>query len=556
MAEAYSSKLRSLNELLIVSVLLTSILSACSDSDDPTASPSNQVNSAGLGDSPTSPEMPGEADKPGEVVKPGDIEQPNEVGDYPRVSFNSCAFDTEMTLNEIRCGVLETYENYESTGADARIIQVAFGIVPASTTPVAPDPVVVFTGGPGVSALAEFALFNRVEKTNFGTNNRDLILVDQRGVGFSEPFLQCDGLLISDDFSPDLDSEDAKNCIDEFEQQGVDLSQYRSSVIAQDFKALREALKIEQWNVYGASYGPIPGILYAALDPDGVRSVIFDSSTDNQVDIALADAAAPLDYITELAAQCAQEAECASRLPDLRSTFIDTFRMLMEDPWVVSVSDSIEPDQELDAIFMFDSMVDSEGFAAPAILEAFANRDLEFLLQLSSGDDDDGLVIPNELRGRLEADLMHATVQCAAIDAQSFDSAIVPTIDQWPDDFINLVRSRVVYPQVCLSDVLPVEQDLTQRMPLKLDVPTLIVGGALDGAVSVKQLRKFTESFESPTVAIVPKGGHGVYLPAFDGCIEGVVTSFLENPASAPDIACINENVQPFLFGEDLISAF
>jgi len=52
---------------------------------------------------------------------------------------------------------LDTNENYELTGPDARMVEVVFGIVPATIIPAEPAPTVVFIGGPGSIGLVEFA---------------------------------------------------------------------------------------------------------------------------------------------------------------------------------------------------------------------------------------------------------------------------------------------------------------------------------------------------------------------------------------------------------------
>jgi len=476
---------------------------------------------------------------------------------YPNVKFAACPFDISAASSELRCGVLKTFENYALTGADARIIEIAFGIVPATITPVATDPIVVFIGGPGASALAGFALGVEFESYS---GNRDLILVDQRGAGFSVPFINCD---IPDD--DDFEQDDViRSCVTEFEEQGVDLTQYRSAVIAQDFKVLRETLEIPQWNVYGESYGPIPGLLYTDLDPGGVRSVIFDSGPDNQVDIALADVAAPLDYISELAIQCAAEPDCAARFPDLRSVFIDTFRSLENDPWTGDIPGD---DQfEFAGDMLFDLMQGLSAQYYPAILEIFANRNSELMLQLLFSDDgsnNDGnpgnaTISDDILRRAVGANLMGAVVQCAAIDVENFGSAFIPTIEQWPDDLLTAARDRVAqnYPSICAGNFVSIEQDLSQREPRSLSVPALILAGALDPVVSLKQVKKLTKSFASPTLAITPKGGHVVGFPerTLESCNKGIVAEFLDNPADAPDTTCLDTNVKPFLFGEDLKS--
>jgi len=469
---------------------------------------------------------------------------------YPRVRFTDCPFVVPGALEGLRCGELDTYENYAQTGPDARIIQVAFGIVPATDLPAEPDPIGVFVGGPGAGGLAEMALAAADDETDFLiTDNRDLIMVDQRGAGFSTPFLSCDSALDPDD----LDVIAAAACISDFEQQGVDLSQYRSNAIAQDFQVLREALEISQWNVYGESYGPIPGLLYAQRDPAGVRSVIFDSSTDNQVDIAVADVAARLDYITVLANQCAEETECAARFSDLRSTFIETFRVLMQDPLIV-VADS--ETIEVDGLRLYTEMSDGDQGSAPAVLEFIVdliNQRAESSLSsnVSTNKSRQKATTTEELEQRVEADLMHAAVQCAAIDAVNFDSVVIPTMEQWPDDLLAIARESVSYPSICTSGLISIEQDLTQRDPVSLDVPALILGGALDSLVGLNQVEKLAESFMSPNLGIVRKGGHGVVVPPFNSCVDNITVSFLDNPNDTLDMACLLTEDETFVFSDD-----
>jgi len=470
------------------------------------------------------------------------------AGPQPKVRFTECPFDTSKNTKAIRCGFLDTFENYEKTGPDARMIEVAFGIFEATTTPVAPDPIVVFTGGPGGSALADFATRDHFKSP---TSNRDLIIVDQRGAGFSSPYLRCDAWLSG----PDV--QQIRSCVDRFVNQGVDLSQYRSAVIAQDFKVLREALGYEQWNVFGNSYGPIPGILYAELDSTGVRSVVFSSSTDNQVDIALADAAAPLDFISELAVQCAAETICSERISDLSSLFVDTWRSLNNEPWDIDIPG--EPDTSGELLLHLIGRVNVTQY--PALLEIIANRNGDQLLKLlaSAGGNPNGQSITTSdsvKQRRQGANLMEAAVQCAAIDAENFSNAPVPTIQTWPDDLLNQTRNRVSYVPFCTRDFVSIEQDLSQREPRMLAVPALIIGGALDHIVSIKQVREFAESFHSPNLAIVQRGSHGVGFPAAEipipgyqhPCVISIFAAFLNNPELTLDMACLSKDIPPFDF--------
>jgi pimeloyl-ACP methyl ester carboxylesterase len=89
--------------------------------------------------------------------------------------------------------------------------------------------------------------------------DRDWVFFDQRGTGRSIPQLYC----------PDEKDNpfDLKKCRDDLIKQGIDLSQYTSARIAGDMEALRKALGVNQWNLWGISYGSRLAITMARYYP-------------------------------------------------------------------------------------------------------------------------------------------------------------------------------------------------------------------------------------------------------------------------------------------------
>src|SRR5215470_8667647 len=66
-------------------------------------------------------------------------------------------------------------------------------------------------------------------------------------------------------------------CHDQAIDRGFDLSNFGTTVTAEDFEWVRQALGIERWNVYGESYGTTVAMTLATLHPDTVRSLVLDS---------------------------------------------------------------------------------------------------------------------------------------------------------------------------------------------------------------------------------------------------------------------------------------
>ncbi len=99
-----------------------------------------------------------------------------------------------------RCGAIGVPENPDRPGA--RKIEIHFVVIPAAKGRAYSDPIVPLLGGPGESAIdAAQMLVGRLAPM---LNERDLLLVDQRGAGQS-------GALRCHFFSPDNPAESLQN---------------------------------------------------------------------------------------------------------------------------------------------------------------------------------------------------------------------------------------------------------------------------------------------------------------------------------------------------------
>src|SRR5687768_17784429 len=107
-------------------------------------------------------------------------------------------------------------------------------------------PVVFLNGGPGQNSLYYAEQLVSHPHIRDVVVDRDWIFFDQRGTGRSSPSLYC---------APDDDwIKQVKTCRDKLMAQGIDLSQYNSVRIVGDMEALRSALGLRQWNLWGLSY--------------------------------------------------------------------------------------------------------------------------------------------------------------------------------------------------------------------------------------------------------------------------------------------------------------
>src|SRR3954447_3445805 len=141
------------------------------------------------------------------------------------------------------------------------------------TTKPATGTLFITEGGPGYSVLNNNADFYRQLLTPLLEQGRDLVLLDQRGVGRSQAI----------DCRP-LQDEPPVGIIDAFEkcgkQVGATSDLYGSADSAKDIEAVRTALGIEEFDFYGGSYAGTDIEGYAARYPSHLRSVVLDSAVN------------------------------------------------------------------------------------------------------------------------------------------------------------------------------------------------------------------------------------------------------------------------------------
>lgn len=227
-------------------------------------------------------------------------------------------------LRQARCGTYEVWEDRESkTG---RKIGLKIVVVPASGPDRRADPFVFINGGPGESATAPAAgLAHEFAKI---LEQRDLLLVDQRGTGGSNP-LDCTlygpelQSFLGDFFPP----EATRSCRSELETK-ADLTLYTTSIAMDDLEEVRTALRYPAMNLFGGSYGTRATLVYMRRHPGSVRTATLQGVAPPSFPMPLnfpRDAQRALDGVL---AECAAEPGCAAAFPNLPADVESVFATL------------------------------------------------------------------------------------------------------------------------------------------------------------------------------------------------------------------------------------
>ncbi|CAM5517539.1 alpha/beta hydrolase [Streptomyces griseomycini] len=197
--------------------------------------------------------------------------------------WKKCATENHPTL---QCASVEV--PLDHADPDGRRITLALSRVP-HTAKEYQGPLLVNPGGPGGSGLrlAGFVAASLPEKV---AAQYDVIGFDPRGVGASEPALDC----APDHFAPvrpdpvptspaveRANLARVKSFAEACGRKHADLLPHIDTVsAARDLDVIRRALGAKEINYFGYSYGTYLGAVYAKLFPERVRRLVLDSVVD------------------------------------------------------------------------------------------------------------------------------------------------------------------------------------------------------------------------------------------------------------------------------------
>ena len=240
----------------------------------------------------------------------------------------------EGVKEKARCGTYQVFENRATkTG---RKINLKIVVFPATGRDKVADPLFYIPGGPGSSATEDAPYvaegFAKIRE------RRDLVFVDQRGTGGSNP-LNCDFFNPSDPqsyFGFYFPLADVRKCREQLEPK-ADLKLYTTDIAMDDLDEVRAALGYEQINISGASYGTRAALHYLKRHSEHVRAIVLQGvSPTGQL--------MPRDFpqhteraLNGVVDECAADAACRAAFPNLRAEVKAVLERLLRGPVEVEV---------------------------------------------------------------------------------------------------------------------------------------------------------------------------------------------------------------------------
>ena len=453
----------------------------------------------------------------------------------PPLSLRPCQLEQAQRLLAVaaECGELSVPE--DRALPDGRQIRLFVARVPAISRQHRPDPLLLLAGGPGLGASDFYpnvaGAFARIHR------DRDILLVDQRGTGRSNP-LPCafDDNAMWEAGEAEI-SQAMASCQQQLAQHN-DLRQFTTSVAVADLEAVRQALGYERLNLYGSSYGTRVAQHYARRYPQHTRALILDGVVPPQRALG---PATPLDAqraLLQILARCRADARCHARFGDPLQDYQGLRDQLLKKPVALTLPDprSGKPVTLQFSHAAFATVLRLASYSADqaALLPLslhLAHKERNFLPLASQ------FLMATTSYGELLSYGMHNSVVCAE-DVPFFGSALNrPALE---GTFLGTAQVDALLSLCKLWPRGPVDAEL--HAPLRSDVPALLLSGTADPVTPVRDGALAAQGFRYALHLQVTDQGHGqLGMP----CMDRVMADFLaraEQPATVPTLphACID----------------
>lgn len=431
------------------------------------------------------------------------------------IKFRNCTLTLPGTTQTApaRCGWLKVPENPRQP--DGKKIRLHVALAPAVSRDPKPDPLFFFAGGPGQAASEAYVMLQPIlEKFR---RDRDIVLIDQRGTGQSNP-LKCpvdESDTLETTINLDVIRARTRACL---KQLKGDPRFYTTTIGMQDYDKVRRAMGYDKINLFGVSYGTRAAQVYLRLFPKHVRSVILDSVVPMELILGTEHARMLDRSVAATFADCDRDKQCHRLFGDVETGLHDLLRHLREQPRKILFTNPMTGKQE--------SLTVTADVLAVAIRFLSYNSESQAVLPL--------LVHEAATTGNLERLTSQAMLIMGSLSAQishGMELSVIcnedyPFMSGTQNDAGTILGNNFLAAIKAECKIWPRGEPVPDfHKPVTSDVPVLLLTGTRDPVTPPQYARETAAHFPNSLVLTGNGLGHGAIT---NYCMREIAVQFVE----------------------------
>lgn len=433
-------------------------------------------------------------------------------------------------------GKLTVFEN--RTTRTGRTLELNVIVVPSLDPKDVREPFFELAGGPGLAITDSAAAYANDLKDY--RRHRDIVLVDQRGTGGSNPLAAPHdphpAAYLREMYPVDY-VEDLRRRL----EAKADLTQYTTAIAMDDLDDVRAWLGYDRINLLGFSYGSRAALVYLRQHPTRVRSMILMGVNPPAQHLPMyhaRDGQRALDLILD---ECLRDPIAGKAFPQIKEELAKVLAVLAREPAQVRY---VSPDGKTTGKVTITREVFAEKLRTK-LYEADTARRIPLLIHAAAAGDFAPFlasVIPKDLS---QPDPIADGMYLSVLTAED-----VPFIDQAAAEKLSaqtVFGNYRVSQQTRASNLWPraiIPAGFTQ--PIQSKVPVLIISGLLDPVTPPEWAESVARHLPNSRHVILKYGAHLPYALSNVDKLDALFVAFLDAPNPlALDISGLEQMLPP-----------
>lgn len=437
---------------------------------------------------------------------------------------HQCPFNFNNHNPNDQCGFVEVPRNRANNSKETT--QLSYLLIKSQSKNRKADPVVFIQGGPGGDVLKLADIYSQLSIDS----DRDFILYDQRGIGFSEELCPNINQKLIEILAKDLNVEseikelhEALKSCKKFIKN--DSRQFSTTTNVEDLEALREHLGYKQLNLFGGSYGTRLGVKYMELYPNKVRSAILSSLFPPEIRMYDHLFSNFENALNKVFTACENDFSCNSNYPNLKSDFTSIYNKIKTEPIVLKIGNSNFTLNQQDVLLFLHQMLYSD---------KTISKIPEFIKALKLNDKKNISRTINTFVPRITTINLAVYYAVMTADEGNFDNKSMLKNDSknllFSSDGLSLFSAD---PEIIES--WPTQKTTANNMGIiTSEIPTLLISGDFDPVTPVSNGNQVQKSLKNSQHLVFKNNGH---VPIND-CFFNLAKTFLNNPMEKLDGNC------------------